>query len=68
MTYPVLLYIDADSYQLSNGNIVSLMQENNIIIVVKDRSDLASKIGFKVLDSTLNLYMLEVNDGNNKEV
>lgn len=38
---------------------------DNLVLVIRDRSDLARKRGLKVLSEELDLYMWEANHGEN---
>lgn len=56
---PVLLYIDSESYKIEIGYVDSLVKENNILLIIRDKKGLINKWGMKLLDEQLSLYMKE---------
>lgn len=63
--HPVLLYIDGEAYKVTEDALNTQLLNDNLVLVIRDRSDLARKRGLKVLSEELDLYMWEVNDGEN---
>ena len=63
--HPVLLYIDGESYKVTEDVLNTQLPNDNLVLVIRDRSDLARKRGLKVLSEELDLYMWEANDGEN---
>ncbi|MDD7026407.1 MAG: hypothetical protein PUI46_04860 [Lachnospiraceae bacterium] len=63
--HPVLLYIDGESYKVTEDVLNTHLLNDNLVLVIRDRSDLARKRGLKVLSEELDLYMWEANDGEN---
>ncbi|MDY3275646.1 MAG: hypothetical protein SOX33_07575 [Agathobacter sp.] len=63
--HPVLLYIDGESYKVTEDVLNKQLLNDNLVLVIRDRSDLAIKQGLKVLSEELDLYMWEANDGEN---
>ncbi|MBQ1172744.1 MAG: hypothetical protein IIX48_09150 [Lachnospiraceae bacterium] len=63
--HPVLLYIDGEAYKVTEDVLNTQLLNDNLVLVIRDRSDLAKKQGLKVLSEELDLYMWETNDGEN---
>lgn len=62
---PVLLYIDGESYKVTEDVLNTLMLNDNLVLVIRDKSGLARKRGLKVLSEETDLYMWEANYGEN---
>lgn len=56
---PILLYLDIESYKAEMGYLVSMLQEKNILLVVRDTENFTNEWGMQLLDKKLSLYIKE---------